>query len=122
MKRKSFLTTRVAKFLICLLVFSVVFVFPSYAYGDDIVSVSAAQYDGMTMSQEGIDMLKKFEGFAKYPYWDYSQYTVGYGTYCPSEDLERYKADGITEEEAEALLREYVVKMEETINAFIERQ
>ena len=65
----------------------------------------------MTMSQDGIDMIKKFEGFAKYPYWDYSQYTVGYGTHCPSEDLARYQKDGITEEEAEALLREYIVAM-----------
>lgn len=122
MKRKSFLTTKMAKFFICLLVFSITCVLPLHVYGETFTVATATEIPGMTMSQEGIDMLKKFEGFAKYPYWDYSQYTVGYGTYCPSEDLERYKADGITEEEAEALLKEYMVKMEETINAFVERQ
>ena len=123
MKRKSFWTTGIAKFLICLLVFSVAFVAPPSVSGEPMTGQTAyaAEISGMTMSQEGIDMLKKFEGFAKYPYWDYSQYTVGYGTYCPPADLERYKAEGITEEEAETLLREYTVKMEETINQFIER-
>lgn len=121
MKRKSYWTVRVVKFLICILIFSITFTLPPQVSGEMMPAVSAAEFEGMTMSQEGIDMLKKFEGFAKYPYWDYSQYTVGYGTYCPPADLERYKADGITEEEAEALLREYMVNMEKTINQFIER-
>ena len=87
------------------------------------VTVSGQNYveGNMTMSQDGVDMIKNFEGFAKYPYWDYSQYTVGYGTHCPSEDLARYQKDGITEEEAEALLREYITAMEETLNTFIKR-
>lgn len=87
------------------------------------VTVSGHSYidDGMTMSQEGINMIKQFEGFAKYPYWDYSQYTVGYGTHCPSEDLARYQKDGITEEEAEELLKEYILQMEISLNTFIKR-
>lgn len=79
-------------------------------------SVSAVSE--LTMSDEGIRILKAEEGFSKYPYWDYAQYTVGYGTLCPSKDLERYMRDGITEEEAEELLREYLTKAEAEINKF----
>lgn len=79
-------------------------------------SVSAVSE--LTMSDEGIRILKAEEGFSKYPYWDYAQYTVGYGTLCPSEDLDRYMCDGITEEEAEALLRNYLVRAEAEINKF----
>ena len=71
-----------------------------------------------TSSQEAIDLLKQMEGFAKYPYFDYSQYTVGYGTRCPDEDYARYATNGITEEEAEALLRQYLKKEEEVLSKF----
>lgn len=52
------------------------------------------------------------------PYWDYSQYTVGYGTRCPDEDLDRYLRDGITEAEAEALLRTYTDAIGRALNNF----
>ena len=75
----------------------------------------------MKLSDSGIGVLKQMEGFAKYPYYDYSQYTVGYGTYCPQADLERYQRDGITEKEAEGLLRNYLVNMENGLNKFIDK-
>lgn len=73
------------------------------------------------MSQEGIDLLKQFEGFRKYPYLDYTQYSVGYGTRCPDEDYERYCRDGITEEEAEALLMAHVVSKGAALKKFIDK-
>lgn len=86
-----------------------------------IPAVSANAASAMEISQEGVNLLKAFEGFSKYPYWDYSQYTVGYGTRCPDEDLERYQRDGITEEEAEALLRTYMVAIGKSINSFADK-
>ena len=69
-------------------------------------------------SDDCIKILKQLEGFCSKPIWDYGQWSVGYGTACPPEDLERYKQDGIPEEEAEALLRKYVVGMGGAINNF----
>ena len=34
----------------------------------------------MTTSDEAVRMLKAEEGFSAKPYWDYAQYTIGYGT------------------------------------------
>lgn len=84
-------------------------------------AIPAMAASGFTASDECIDLLKSFEGFSAKPYWDYSQYTVGYGTKCPDEDYERYMDEGISEEEAEALLRTYVDAMGEGINSFIEK-
>ena len=71
----------------------------------------------MKASDECIELLKLMEGFSAKPYWDYSQYSVGYGTACPSEeDRLRYEEEGISEEEAEMLLRKYVETSENYLN------
>ena len=70
----------------------------------------------MRTSDALVEVLKKEEGFSAKPYWDYSQYTVGYGTRCPDDMLEEYQANGITEEEAETLLRNYLANVENTLN------
>ena len=72
----------------------------------------------LTVSDECITILKAYEGFCKYPYWDYGQWTVGYGTRCPADKLDTYKENGITEEEAEALLRTFVADYEDDLNYF----
>lgn len=82
------------------------------------VSVSAAS--SMKASEELIALLKQMEGFVKYPIFDYSQYSVGYGSRCPDEDYERYMKDGITEEEADELLRVYVAMAEKAVNKLID--
>lgn len=84
-------------------------------------AVSAKAASALTTSQDAVNLLKAFEGFSAKPYWDYSQYTVGYGTRCPDADLERYQRDGITEEEAEALLRTYLTSVEKSINSFADK-
>lgn len=71
-------------------------------------SVTVSADPVMTVSDECIEILKAYEGFCQYPYKDYGQWTVGYGTKCPDDKLDTYKANGITEEEAEELLRVYV--------------
>jgi len=49
-----------------------------------------------------VDLIKKFEGFSAHAYWDYQQYSIGYGTKAKSPN------EVITQEEAERRLREEV--------------
>ena len=70
----------------------------------------------MRVSDEMVAVLKQEEGFAKYPYADYGQWTVGYGTVCPDDMVDYYKENGISEEAAETLLRNYLSNTENTIN------
>lgn len=74
----------------------------------DAAEVVPSKYidpDTVRPSQQMIDMIKSMEGFSEKPYWDYAQYSVGYGTKPKTdEDLERYMREGISREEAEELL------------------
>ena len=70
----------------------------------------------LTVSDALIEIIKKEEGFAAKPYWDYGQYTVGYGTRCPDDMLEEYLENGISEKEAETLLRNYLTAFENEVN------
>ena len=78
--------------------------------------VTTPPAEGMVTSDDLIALLKFEEGFCKYPVWDYSQYTVGYGTRCPDNMLSYYRANGITDAEAEALLRNTLANTEYLIN------
>lgn len=79
----------------------------------------AAAASEMTVSEDLIKILKLEEGFIRYPSWDYAQYSIGYGTRCPSDMLSYYKENGITEEEADLLLRNYLAVTEQTINTYL---
>lgn len=81
--------------------------------------VSAAEV--MTTSSDAVKMLKAEEGFSRTPYWDYAQWTVGYGTKCPDDMLDYYKQYGITEAEAESLLCTYLSLFESEIIKFMSR-
>ena len=83
--------------------------------------IGAAATQEMKTSAEAIRILKLEEGFSSKPYWDYAQWTVGYGTRCPDDKLEYYKKNGITEEEAEELLRVYVASFESELDKFLTR-
>ena len=75
----------------------------------------------LSISDEALRILKLEEGFSKTPYWDYAQWTVGYGTKCPDDKLEEYRQNGISEEDAEQLLRTYIAKFESELHAFMIR-
>ena len=75
----------------------------------------------MHVSSACVEFIKQMEGFAAVPVWDYSQWTVGFGTSCPSEHLERYQKEGIPVEEAEALLAEKLVYFDEKVNNFVKK-
>ena len=72
----------------------------------------------MTSSEALVTFVKTMEGFSAYPYSDYGQYSIGYGTRCPSDKLEYYRANGITEEEAIALLKSEMAAVESALNKF----
>lgn len=72
----------------------------------------------MKASDACIGILKAEEGFSKTPYWDYAQWTVGYGTCCPEDMRAYYTEHGITEEEAETLLRNHLVNVYDDLYAF----
>jgi uncharacterized repeat protein (TIGR02543 family) len=89
-----------------------------------LVTVGTVEADAkseLSISDECVQMIKDLEGFDKYPRWDYSQWTVGHGTRCPDEDLERYRKNGITYEEADALLRQYAESFGKSVNSFIDK-
>ncbi len=70
---------------------------------------SGEPYAEMTTSQNMVDMIKDMEGFRAEPYWDVSQWSVGYGSGCGTDRSS--KPDIVlTEEEAEAMLMEDLSK------------
>lgn len=88
-----------------------------------ITAVQEVPYNDMTASQDLIDVIKDAEGFSPTPYWDYSQYTIGYGTVCGYryEDVPSDYWNGISEYHAEQLLREHVDKHAEYyVNLFFD--
>lgn len=77
---------------------------------------------GLKISDDGIAFIKSMEGFSKYPMWDYGHYSVGYGcTPLNNEDLRRWFEEGITEEEADALMRTHLESFESEVNSFAEK-
>ena len=83
------------------------------------VEVRAAS--AMTSSDALLEFLKTVEGFSATPYWDYGQWTVGYGTRCPDDKLEEYRANGITREAALELLEIALKTFEDALNSFIDQ-
>lgn len=79
-----------------------------------IFSAEAAS-PNMKTSDAGIEMIKSFEGFLEYAVWDYGQWSIGYGTGVP----EGQYPNGISREEAEVLLRQYLDNFENRLNQFM---
>jgi hypothetical protein len=53
-----------------------------------LFAFDAHAVSNMKASNACIELIKDMEGFYAIPYWDYSQWTVGFGTTCPSDRLE----------------------------------
>ena len=73
----------------------------------------------MKASDALVDVLKQEEGFVAYPMWDFTQYSIGYGTRCPDDMVSYYSQYGITRAEAEVLLRNYLNNTEYLINKYL---
>ena len=68
----------------------------------------------METSEKCISLIKEFEGFISKPRYDYSQWSVGYGTACDKNDY----PNGITREEADKLMRAHIDKVERSLRQF----
>lgn len=93
----------------------------AFAIALSLAPVKVSAESTLKTSNEAVTLLKAEEGFSEKPYWDYAQWTVGYGTKCPDDKLAHYKQNGITADEAEILLRDYIARFEAELNSFIER-
>lgn len=76
----------------------------------------SGSYQTMTSSQKLVDVIKSMEGFSETPYWDYGQYTIGFG--CNADQEEGF-LEKVTVKEAEELLRrELKENYESQVNRF----
>ena len=82
------------------------------------------------ISDAGLELIKSFEGYSRYPYWDYKQYSIGYGSYCDSATVYEDPASptgfsttlypgGIPERSASELLRSMVDTFNSKLNDFL---
>lgn len=93
------------------------------------IPVIAEEVPDMTVSEAFLGILKQMEGFYAQPYWDYGQYSIGYGSYCcpiegdpmQYEAYRKYMETPITEEEATQLLLNELSGFERSVNNFIKK-
>lgn len=71
----------------------------------------------LSTSPEGLSFIMKWEGFRSRPYTLGGETYIGYGTRCNPGDY----PNGITEDEARALLVKAVLTCEERLNALLDR-
>ncbi len=72
----------------------------------------------MKTSQNGIELIKKFEGFSATPYFcPAHKLTVGYGHVIIAG--EKFPAQGISQQEAEILLKQDVIVPEQIISRLV---
>lgn len=80
------------------------------------VTVAAAEEpEPLRTSEELIALIKTMEGFSEYPYWDHSQWTIGYGTSCRAGEY----PSGISREAAEEKLRAEIASIESRLDGFL---
>ena len=66
-------------------------------------------------TEQMIAFIKQKEGFQEKAYWDYAQYSIGYGSACSKDEY----PNGITEAQADVLLREMLQGFEEKLDKFL---
>ncbi len=67
-------------------------------------------------TEQMIALFKSKEGFRATAYWDYSQYSIGYGSACTKDEY----PNGITEAQADILLREMLQGFEKKLDKFLQ--
>ncbi len=84
------------------------------------LAASAAQMD---LSEDGLALIKRFEGFSNdgKPYWDYAQWSMGYGSYCSPDMVAYYTANPLTEPQAAELLLTQLQSYIQEVRSFLTR-
>lgn len=77
----------------------------------------ALAYRDMTVGDGALELIEEGEGFRTYAYESGGKWYIGYGTQCDEDEY----PDGITREEAEALLLDKIEGYEEKLNEFFVR-
>ncbi|MBE7002752.1 MAG: hypothetical protein E7425_00500 [Ruminococcaceae bacterium] len=79
-----------------------------------VLPEQASAYENMAASSDAIELIKRYESFSPTPYQENGYWYVGYGVQIGKGEY----SDGVTEAEAEALLRERLVPIESRLNRF----
>ena len=96
-----------------------------------MMTVDTTAAKEMDVSDEFITMLKKLEGFYAKPYWDYSQWSIGYGSclYRGKKDsaeakklVDYYNKNPLTEEEATEWMIKELQSYINPVRAFLARE
>lgn len=82
-----------------------------------VTAPAASAAAAFVTSDTGVNLIKSFEGFNAYKHWDYSQWSIGYGTACGANDY----PNGITEAEAVVLLKRALSTSEQYVNTFLNK-
>jgi GH24 family phage-related lysozyme (muramidase) len=95
---------------------------PEEMLPDDLITAADVELDDNTpitlrTSEAGVALIKSLEGFVSKARWDYSQYSIGYGTACEEDEY----PDGITEAQADRLLRKVLQVYEASLDAFLQK-
>ena len=71
--------------------------------------------DPSRTTEQMIGFIKQKEGFQEKAAWDYAQYSIGYGSACGKDEY----PNGITEAQADVLLRQMLQGFEEKLDSFL---
>ena len=81
-----------------------------------VTTAAGAKEEGALQTSDSlVAFIKDMEGFSEYPYWDHSQWTIGYGTSCKEGEY----PNGITREEAEKKLMLEIESIELRLDGFL---
>ena len=84
---------------------------------DDPEDLDSDEPIELRTTDAGIEFIKAREGFTAKAYWDYQQYSIGYGSYCEKDEY----PDGITEKQADRLLRKRLQGFEAKLDEFLDK-
>ena len=92
---------------------------PQSQSADSTTPQAQTEQEPMKVSDELLRVLKQLEGFRPHAYWDYKQWSIGYGSKCPEGYESYYQSNPISEAYAEELLRKELDDVESKLNGFI---
>ena len=84
---------------------------------DDPEDLDSDEPIELRTTDAGVEFIKAREGFTAKAYWDYQQYSIGYGSYCEKDEY----PDGITEKQADRLLRKRLQGFEAKLDEFLDK-